>query len=310
LSEVTGRIGMLAAAVFTVVLVVVMTACQVGSGPGTPAGSVGTPPPIAPPPTATWTVEPSAAAPRPTPTLVAIPSLVLPSPTPNEASQAAPTSGVEIPPGSYIALYKAFLAGDYHAVCVTVDGQAEYTRHTRTYDVIARKQGTLGPAQVGKLFALLTDKGFFELEDEYRLSPADEGEEVYYWVGASEGQREKTVLAHERAMPPGLNEITMMLFDTVLELPDEQTPGTFLLALDYRLLPVLRVEEGMPRLELDDQRVTEVLPLEVALRRPGSLVRVENPAQSEVVQFYPAEGNMIEVVFNGRPFVVLLLKQE
>ena len=249
-------------------------------------------------------------SPQRMPTLVVVPTSAVSSPTPAEASQVAPTSQVETAPDSYLAMYKAVLAGDYHALYIAADGQAEYTRHTRTYDIIERRKGTLDPAQVGKLFAQLDEQGFFDLKDEYPLSPGEEGEEVYYWVGARQGQRQKTVLAHERATPPELNAITMMLFDLLPGLPEEESPGVSLLALDGQLLPALRVEEGMPQLQLNEQSVTEVPPLEVALSRLASLVRVENPAQSQVVQLYPVEGNMIEVVFDGRLYVVLLLERE
>lgn len=226
-----------------------------------------------------------------------------------EPSSTAPEAGQE----SYIIMYKSIVAGDYYALRILASGQAEYTNHSRVYEITARKQGDLGPELAADLFSLLAAKGFFELEEEYQLPPPEEGapeediEDAYYWVATFDGQREKTVLSHEYARPPELQEITQALFDAVLQLPDEREEGAFLLALDYQLMPYLRREEGMPSLELDDQSVKGYPPLEKALHNPCSLVQIENLAESKVGQFFTPEIHMMEVMFSDKRFVVLLL---
>jgi len=235
--------------------------------------------------------------------------VVPPPPSPAEVGAQEP----------YIVLYKVVTAGDYHALRISGDGQAEYTNHSRVYAITTRKRGDLEPGQVAHLFALLTDKGFFDLEQEYQLQPPEGGEleiaveDVYYWVGAFDGQRENAVLSHEYARPLELQEITQALLDAVLQLPDEcaygQEGDVFLLAVDYRIMPYLRREEGMPSLELDDQGVKEYPALEQALLHPCALVRVEDLAGSKVGQFFAPEIHMMEVMFSGRHFVVLLLTQ-
>lgn len=214
--------------------------------------------------------------------------------------------------GSYIALYKVVTAGDYHAIHISGSGQAQYTNHSRTYEILTHKQDDLAPQVVTDLFALLVETGFFDLEEEYQLPPpsADEPEldfeDIYYWVEVVNDQQ-KSVLSHELASPPELQAIIQKLFDVARQLPDVQEEGTFLLAVDYGLLPYLRQEAGMRSLELDAQGAKEYPPLEEALLSPGKLVPVED--SSIVGQFYGPETHMMEVVFENRQFVVLLLTQ-
>ena len=138
-------------------------------------------------------------------------------------------------------------------------------------------------------------------------------EDVYYWVGAFDGQQENAVLSHEYARPLELQEVIQALLDAALQLPDAyeygQAGDAFLLAVDYRIMPYLRREEGMPSLELDEQSVEEYPSLGKALHHPCALVRVESLAGSKVGQFFAPGVHMMEVTLSGRRFVVLLLTQ-
>lgn len=216
----------------------------------------------------------------------------------------------------YAALYKSVVAGDYHALRISDSGDAEYTNHSRTYAITTHRRGNLSPEQTRALFALLASKGFFTLEEEYSLPPPSEGdpledvEDVYYWVEGFDGQEENAVLTDEYASPAELDGIIRTLFDAVIQLPEVPVAGASLLAVDNRILPYLRVEEGMVRLELDEQNAEEYPSLQDALAASCSIVQIENQIGSKEMQLFTAETHMMEVSSGDRQFVVLLLHTE
>ena len=123
----------------------------------------------------------------------------------------------------YAAIFKAVAAGDYHALHISDDGQAEYTRYNRAHEVVARKQGRLSAGTITDLLANPATTGYFGLAKEYpRPNSRDKIEDVYYWAEVSDGDRAKSILAHEKTAPPELKEIiTLNRFprDNVVPIP-------------------------------------------------------------------------------------------
>lgn len=216
----------------------------------------------------------------------------------------------------YIILYKSVIAGDYYALRITGDGLTEFTNYSRAYTIGTYKQGNLSSEQTRDLFAFLVDQRFFTLKDEYHLptpqpdAPEEKYEDVYYWVEAFDGQRKKIILSHEYASPPELEKLIQALFNAVVNLPDSEIEGDFLLSVDYQILPYLRREEGILRLQLDEQSAKEYPALERSLYTPGSVVRIQSSIEPKTRQLFSSEAHMMEVVFSEKRFLVLLLTTE
>jgi hypothetical protein len=214
-----------------------------------------------------------------------------------------------------VALYKIFVAGDYYALHISASGQAEYTRHSRGYEILSHRKGDLGPEGAAGLLAQLEDQGFYELEGLYQPTPPGEGtpearyEDVYYWIRAFDGRRDKTILAHEYASPPQLQQVIRTLMDAGSALPEGNGEGTFLLGLGYETLPYLRREEGMASLLLDEENRQVYPALEQAARHPCSLVSLEEQPGLDPEQLFPSGTHMMEVMLSDEPFVILLLRR-
>lgn len=282
-----------------------LIACSCGPGV-TPTHDQQTATPRAP--SAAAGPESTAATPSPeaAPTMTPVPTL--PSPA---TETLAPGTTAE----SYIALYKIVVAGDYYAVHVAADGHAEYTRHSRSYEILERKEGNLGREGAAELCAQLRELGLYGLEASYPLEPAGEGtpeeeyEDVYYWIRVVDGEREKTILAHEAASPPELKQVIGTLMDTGSNLPEGDGAGRYLLAAGYDTLSYLRREEGMASLVLDERSRQMYPAVEMAVRGPCSLVSWQEQAGADAGQLFVPGTHMMEVMLSDERFIVLLLTQ-
>jgi hypothetical protein len=255
--------------------------------------------------------------------LPAEPFPVVPSPTTAGTTILSPTltgpsreiPSPQVPAGSHIALYKIVQAGDYYALSVAATGQAEYTRHSRTYDILVRKKGNLDPEQVNGLFAELHDLGFFEMEDHYLPARPGEGtpeikrEEVYYWISALDGRPKKTILANEYVAPAELQQLIRILLDVGSALPDGSDEGAFLSAVGYQVLPYLRREEGMASLVLDQETRASYPLLELAVHQPCSLVSFEEQPGLDPEALFPSGTHMMEVMLSDERSLILLLQR-
>jgi len=236
-----------------------------------------------------------------------------PSPTTEPPPTADLTSDQQAP---CIVLYKNVVAGDYGVLRILSSGQAEFTGYNGMNHILEHRQGDLGAEGVTRLFRLLEERGFFELEGEYDIYPQDPGdtkvyEDIYYWLKVSvEDRPERTVVAHEKARPPNLAEITTALLDVAGQLPESPVRGTFIIAGDAEILHHKRPVEGEPVLQLDDESVQQYPLLEQALRNPFSLVEGGALEDSRLGEVLTADTGSVEVIFAGKRFAVLLLKGE
>ena len=293
----------------SVTVVVMTTTCQLGLWRERPE------PPLSVSPATTQEVkEPSPSPPLPVAAEVAELPLSAPSPVATEVTEPSPSPrgiGEQEP---YIILYKNVLAGDYGVLRIVTSGHAEFTSYNRLNQITVRKRGDIGPEKVALLFQLLEEAGFFELENEYDiypLAPDDTRvyEDLYYWVSVSdEGRPEKTVVAHEKARPPNLEEIIAVLLDILPQLPNSPMSGTFIIAGDYEILRHKRPAEGEPILRLDDESLGEYPTLKAALHNAFSLVQVEALEDTKLGGVLTDEVGSMEVMFRDKRFAVFLLK--
>jgi hypothetical protein len=235
----------------------------------------------------------------------------------SQAAEPSPTTGLTSPQQPFsIVMYINVVAGDYSVLRILSSGQAEFTGYNRLNQILERRQGDLGTEGAARLFRLLEERGFFDLDSEYDVYPQAPGdttvyEDAYFWVRVSvEGRPERTVVAHEMARPPNLTEITTVLLGVVPQLPEVPARGTFAIAGDAEMLHYARLPEGKPDLELDGESVRQYPLLEQALRNPYSLVEVGTLEGAGLGEVLTGEVGTVEVVFEGQRFALLLLKGE
>jgi hypothetical protein len=235
----------------------------------------------------------------------------------SRTAEPSPTTGLTSPQQAFsIVLYRNVVAGDYSVLRILSSGRAEFTGYNRLNQILERRQGDLRAEEAARLFQFLREGGFFDLDSEYDVYPQAPDdtkvyEDVYYWLKVSaEGQPEKTVVAHEKASPLNLAEITAAFLSVVPQLPEVPARGTFVIAGDAEMLHHKWGVEGEPVLQLDDESVRQYPLLEQALRNPFSLVEVGTLEGAEPREVLSDEAGPVEVIFAGKRFALLLLRGE
>jgi hypothetical protein len=214
----------------------------------------------------------------------------------------------------YLVLYTNVVAGDYSVLRISASGQTEFTNYNALNQILQRGQKNLEAEETAKVFQLLENKGFFGLNREYDVypqKPADSlvYEDVYYWLKAStKSQPERVVVAHEKARPANLMEITAALSNLVSQLPPVPMSGTFILAGDAEILCHKRPSECERLVQLDDQTVQQYPELEQALRMPFSLITGERLANSRMGQMLKEKPGLVQMIWADKHLAVLLLE--
>ena len=213
-----------------------------------------------------------------------------------------------------IVLYKNVVAGDYGILKIQAEGQVEFTSYNRLNQITAHKLGSVDPQDVDQLYTFIDEKGFFELESEYDIYPLDPDdsmvyEDIYYWLKISVGdQIEKIVVAHEKARPPELIEITDVLIDRTSHLPDVPLSGGYIVAGDPEILLHKRNLQDLPVLELEEINLDEYPRLVEGLNNPYTLIQIDDLHGAGLEKLLDDEIMAMEVVYQDKRYAVLLLK--
>ncbi|MGH2543106.1 MAG: hypothetical protein ACRDIB_09925 [Ardenticatenaceae bacterium] len=261
--------------------------------------------PATPEPAAGATNAPGSPATTPMATASSIPATAAPTSSPG----SLPTGEQ---PQSSIVLFRNVVAGDYGILLLLVDGQVEFTGWNRLNQITMRRQGDIGADEARRIFQLFDEIGFNGLESEYDIYPLPEDdttvyEDIYYLLQLNAGGEAKTVLAHEKALPPDLKGAVAPLLDLQEQLPEVPVQGSFLLAGEHAILGYKRFVQEEVILPLDEQEVDQYPLLQAALAHPFSLLPAENLATTKLGEVLSEAQSSVQISLGEQSYDVLLL---
>ena len=212
-----------------------------------------------------------------------------------------------------IILYQNTVAGLYCIYRIEEGGQTENTCFVQGNLIVNHGGGSLSAELIEDLFNLIDDNGFFQLESEYDIYPLDPDdtkvyEDIYYWLKVFQENRElHSVMAHEKAMPEPMVEITKLINDLASEISDQPLSGEYLLAGDIVMLTHKWGMSGYLLLELDRQELSNYPELQNAIDNPYSLLPV-NTLSPQLKDLLNSGNNILEVMVEGKRYIIFLLR--
>jgi len=215
----------------------------------------------------------------------------------------------------YLALFQITVAGDYQSLRLSRDGQTEYTRFNRSYQILSHKKGIpTYPTAYDPLGSLLKI-GFFEMPKDYP-SPTSRSsaglqisrEDVYFWIESHQGKKINAVLAHEAALPKDLASLIGGLLQSVVNLPESGLSGIFLMAQDFRIYPHLRREKGMNSLDLGSGTAGKFPAIGTAFNQTGLLIPIkDSERETFTTTIFSPERHLLKATSGKDQKIIFLL---
>jgi hypothetical protein len=156
---------------------------------------------------------------------------------PSDAADGVPFAAADL---KFISLMDCTAAGDYRWLELDREGSLHFLRAGSSLRLFKVQRENVPITSREPLFGQIEAVGFFRLNSIYQLRP-EPGEEVehrYYALTAG-SERVHTVVAHEYAMPDGLQRLITSLQRLGSSSPSEPPSNSYLMAVPAAMLVCL-----------------------------------------------------------------------
>jgi hypothetical protein len=209
-----------------------------------------------------------------------------------------------------ITLFKNVVAGDYRLLHLSDSGSMEVIQWNRLNQIIAYQQGEIPAERTSELFAGVQQLDSSVTESVYDVYPLPEDstliyEDIYYLLHVQASGIDRTIIAHEAAMPEVFSEFVADLFSLSAETPSQEVTGQYLLAGDHDLIGFKRYVRKKNQMSLET--LTAYPTLADVLKKPYSLHAAPDFWQTELGKHFDEDLTSLVVVLPERSWDVLLL---
>jgi hypothetical protein len=234
---------------------------------------------------------------------------------PEEAVVTPPTKTQEVSSDAYVILFKNVVAGDYSVLSLNANGRTELVGWNRLNQITAHRNGEIGMDKADEFFQTLASDEFQGLEEKYDIYPLPENstlvyEDIYYILRFHSGGIEKTVLAHEQAIPPAMRTALTALQGFEGQMQETGLQGSFILSGDHKVLGYKRFIREKNFLQLEDEQTILYPLLMAAINHPFSLIPADDLSGTKLGDVLNEEKRSLEIVYQGDHFDVLFLTKQ
>jgi hypothetical protein len=220
--------------------------------------------------------------------------------------------GQAVSSDAYVILFRNVVAGDYSLLSLNATGGTELIGWNRLNQITVHRNGEIGMNDAHEFFQTLTSAEFQGLEQQYDIYPLPENstlvyEDIYYILRFHSGGIDKTVLAHEQAIPPAMRTALSALQRFADQMQGTDLQGNFILSGDHEVLGYKRFIKTENLLQLDDEQAVQYPLLMDAINHPFSLIPAKDLITTKLGDVLNEEKRSLEIVYKRKHFDVLFL---